>query len=78
MINIHFLRSPHIYKRTIVATGKHYIGKHNGNNDNFIKEWSSGAEAELFYSGRKINVNINSCCKNKQKTAFNYIWKYKI
>ena len=28
---------PHIYKRQIIATGKYYIGKHNGNNSKYYK-----------------------------------------
>ena len=28
---------PHIYRRKIIATGKYYIGKHNGNNSKYYK-----------------------------------------
>ena len=28
---------PHIYRRQIIATGKYYIGKHNGNNSKYYK-----------------------------------------
>lgn len=46
---------------------------------NFIKEWSSIKEAETFYHPKKIEKNnICSCCLGKQKTAYGYIWKYKI
>jgi hypothetical protein len=45
---------------------------------NFIKEWRSGQEAEIYYSDRKINVSISACCNGKQKTAFGFTWKFKI
>ena len=43
--------------------------------DNFIKEYPSIRQAERetgFNQG-----NISACCNGKQKTAYNYIWKYK-
>lgn len=46
---------------------------------NFIKEWSSIKEAEIFYHPKnKEKNNICSCCLNKQKTAYGYVWKYKL
>lgn len=42
---------------------------------NFIKLWNSIIDIE-----RIMNIphsNIISCCKNKRKTAGNYIWEYK-
>lgn len=43
---------------------------------NFIKEWKSVYEAR-----REINNNIGGgigeCCREKQKTAYGYKWKYK-
>ena len=44
-------------------------------NDNFIKEYQSAhqVERELGFS----SGNIVNCCKGKQKTAYNYIWRYK-
>jgi hypothetical protein len=43
---------------------------------NFIKEWENGRiaaqELRINYSG------LNDNCRNKQKTAAGYIWKYKI
>lgn len=40
----------------------------------FIKQWESSHEIErnLGYN----DGNIISCCKNKQKTAYGYRWKY--
>lgn len=41
----------------------------------FIKEWSSIKEANTY---TKVNrSNISACCKNRYKTAGNFIWKYK-
>jgi len=43
--------------------------------NNFIQEWSSGAEA-----ARALGIdaaNINTCCKSKVKSAGGFIWKYK-
>lgn len=40
----------------------------------FIREWPSTQEVERrlgYFSG-----NISNCCLGKQKTAYNYIWKY--
>jgi len=44
-------------------------------NNNFIKEFESGGEAE-----RHTNISSSSilkCCNNKRKTAGKYIWKFK-
>lgn len=41
---------------------------------NFIKEWKSATEAELFMSGDKDKDNIRSCIRGKQKTAYGYKW----
>lgn len=43
---------------------------------NFLKEWNTITEAEKYCSG-KISTNISSCCRNKCKTAYGYVWKYK-
>ena len=42
---------------------------------NFIKEWRSATDIhkELGFS----NSNIAKCCRNKSKTAYGYIWRYK-
>lgn len=39
---------------------------------NFIKQWHSIKEIELFYNCR----HISDCCKGKRKTAKGFIWKY--
>ena len=39
---------------------------------NFIKEWECTADV-----GKEVRHNIRHCLKGKQKTAYNYIWKYK-
>jgi group I intron endonuclease len=44
---------------------------------NFIKEWNSTKSACLYYSGKDMN-GVSACCLGKQKTAFGYIWKFKI
>jgi hypothetical protein len=43
---------------------------------NLIKEWRSGKEASLY-----LNINKQSICnalKNRAKSAYGYVWKYKI
>lgn len=44
-------------------------------NNNFIKEWKDGNEIEkvLGYNKNKIQ----HVCNGKQKTSYNFIWKYK-
>ena len=37
-----------------------------------IKEWNSLKEIKQNYNG-----DIGACCRGKQKTANNYIWKFK-
>lgn len=44
-------------------------------NDNFIKEWNSIKEAELFYNLSK--GSISKVCKKKRITTGGYKWKYK-
>jgi hypothetical protein len=39
---------------------------------NFIKQWNSIKEIELFYNCR----HISNCCKKKRKTAKGFIWEY--
>lgn len=41
---------------------------------NFIKKWDSVADAAKHYN--TLDNNIMSVCKNKTKTAKNYIWSY--
>ena len=43
----------------------------------FIKEWKSLQEAEIFLNVNN-NTNISACCLNKQKTAWGYIWRFKV
>jgi len=47
--------------------------------ENFIKEWSNIKEAEMFYHPKNISKNnISNCCSGRQKTAYKYIWKYRL
>lgn len=43
---------------------------------NFIKEWKSQTEASI--SLNKSSSAINECCNNKRKSAYKYIWKFKL
>lgn len=49
---------------------------------NLINIYPSAAEAERFISNKpnehwkKLKNNIDACCRLKQKSAYNYIWKY--
>jgi group I intron endonuclease len=45
--------------------------------DNFIKEWSSIKDANLFLGKSKDSSSIGECCKGKKQTAYKYKWKYK-
>jgi len=46
--------------------------------NNFIKEWSSIKEAELFFRpNKKIQDNIGKVCRLMSKTAYNFKWKFK-
>jgi len=42
---------------------------------NFIREFISQKQAEDFLKCKK--GSISACCNNRQKTAYNYIWKFK-
>lgn len=44
---------------------------------NFIKEYKSSCDAERQNEGM-YSGNIRKCCKGQFKTAFGYIWKYKV
>lgn len=48
---------PHIYRRKIIATGKFYIGKHNGNNSKYYK--GSGIEYLKDYKIYVIDPKID-------------------
>ena len=41
--------------------------------DNFIREWPSTIDV-----GREVKNNICNCLNGRQKTAYGYIWKFKI
>jgi group I intron endonuclease len=45
--------------------------------NNFIKEWSSIKEANLYLGKDKNSSAINECCKGKKQTAYKFKWKYK-
>lgn len=42
---------------------------------NFIKEWKSAKQAER--EGGFNHENITTCCKGRQKTHKDFIWRYK-
>jgi hypothetical protein len=45
---------------------------------NFIKEWDSILEiCTILFNDASKNPNITACCKNRIKSAYGYIWKYK-
>ena len=47
--------------------------------ENFIKEWPNIKEAEMFYHPKNTpKNNISNCCSGRQKTAYRYIWKYRL
>jgi len=43
---------------------------------NFIKEWKSCNQIERALNFRG-NGHISQCCRNKLKTAYGFIWRYK-
>jgi group I intron endonuclease len=46
-------------------------------NNNFIKEWPS-MQSAAGYLGLITHKGISHCCRGKQKTAFGFIWKFKL
>lgn len=74
------------HKNKIKAKRDHLIGRKNiwlsrpviqcNLEGNFIKEWSSQKEAQEFFNKAKSD-GIGACCRNEQKTAYGYKWKYK-
>ena len=46
-------------------------------NMNYIQTWSYIKEAELYYNDNPNAKNIVAVCNNRQKTAYQYIWKHK-
>jgi len=84
------LASQHRKGKSITNQHKSKISKNNSKpvcqydfKGNFIKEWPSAAEAERFINNKpnaywkELKNNISACCLLKQKSAYNYIWKYK-
>ena len=45
---------------------------------NYIKDWNSVTEVYISLSKPINSSGITCCLKGKQKTAFGFIWKYKI
>ena len=43
---------------------------------NFIREWKSQTQAQIFFNKPKSD-GIGACCRGEQKTAYNYKWKFK-
>ena len=46
-------------------------------NNILVREWNSIKEAEFYYNSFAKSNNIGACCREKQKTAYGYKWKYK-
>jgi len=44
---------------------------------NFIKEWFSIREANLYLGKNKDSGHINACCKGQIKSAYKFKWTYK-
>lgn len=44
-------------------------------NGNFIQEFKSQTEATLSVNAK--GDGVGACCRGRQKTAYNYIWKFK-
>jgi hypothetical protein len=43
---------------------------------NFIKEWESQRQAQLYFN-KPNSDGIGACCRGEQKTAYGYKWKFK-
>ena len=41
-------------------------------NGEFVREWPSAADV-----GKEFSPGINHCLRGRNKTAYNYVWKYK-
>lgn len=66
-------KSPRTHKHNINVGKAHLKSIIQYNLDgSFIKEWEGIIEAEKYIKG-----DIGACCRNKQKTAGGYIWKFK-
>lgn len=46
--------------------------------NNFIKEWKSITEANIYLSKPQNASSISRCVRGLQKQAFGYVWKFKI
>lgn len=74
------------HKTKIKLKREHLIGRKNtwyispvlqfDLQNNFIQEWNSQKEAQLFFN-KPNSDGIGAVCRGKQKTAYNYIWKFK-
>lgn len=45
--------------------------------DNFVKEWNSVGEAEVFYNGRQGSISRVLSSSNRHKSFRGFKWKYK-
>ena len=45
--------------------------------ENFIKEWSSIKEANIYLGKDKDSSAISECCKGKRQNAYKFKWTYK-
>jgi hypothetical protein len=43
---------------------------------NFIKEWESQTQAQLYFN-KPNSDGVGACCRGEQKTAYGYKWKFK-
>ena len=59
--------------KRIVNKHKRKIAQYDLNN-NLIKIWNSGIDVEKEMNW--FSTKIIACCRNKQKTAYGYMWKY--
>lgn len=44
---------------------------------NFIKEWNSIKEINLYFNKSESFPAIGKCCREERKSQFGYAWKYK-
>lgn len=45
--------------------------------DNYLRDFLSLKEAEIFLVKKGANANISACCKGNKNSAYGYKWKYK-
>jgi hypothetical protein len=71
-----------IHKKQVAKANSKIIHQYDFQG-NFIKEWMSSNDAERFMNNKldanwkELSGNINDCCRGKQKSSYNFIWKYK-